>query len=54
LGCARTLGASFNAHQLVAVQLWLALDAWLAWRVWRRGAWIALLLLTGIAVARRR
>jgi hypothetical protein len=32
--------------------VWLALDAWLAWRSWRRGkiAWAVLVVLTGSLV----
>ena len=34
----RTAGASSNAGQPIAGQLvWLALDSFLAWRIWRRG-----------------
>jgi hypothetical protein len=47
----RTAEASLNAGQPVAGQLlWLALDGFLAWRIWRHGrvAWAVLLALTAI------
>lgn len=46
----RTAGAALNAGHSVDVQLfWLALDVFLAWRVWQGGkiAWAILLLLNG-------
>jgi len=47
----RTIGASPKWHQpLGAELLWLALDTWLAWRVWQRGrtAWGVLVALSAL------
>lgn len=49
----RTFGTGLNAHQPISRQVvWLALDAWLAWRIWRRGriAWTVLVVITGSLV----
>jgi hypothetical protein len=49
LAYTRTAGASLNTGQPMGEQLiWLALDAFLVWRIWRRGsiAWTVLLILT--------
>jgi len=49
----RTAGARLNAGQPIGRQLiWLALDGFLIWRIWRRGriAWTVLLILTASRV----
>jgi len=49
LAYSRTAGASLNIGQPVGRQLiWVALDCFLVWRIWRRGriAWAVLLILT--------
>jgi hypothetical protein len=49
----RTVGASPNSHPPLGAQLlWLALDTWLAWRVWHGGrtAWGVLVALSAVAL----
>jgi hypothetical protein len=49
----RTVGASPNSHQPLGGQLlWVALDTWLAWRVWHGGriAWGVLVALSALTL----